>query len=403
MPADDQDPEVDVDALTDRLKAVVEERRRLGEYPADLEWQLDDHFRRITARNVDMGDVQRLLENVRLAAEMGRHRIEYVSGIPGGKQIHKTIGKAVSRQTEGALNQVNDFARAVLLLLQAIVESGPVHENVLPDITARLDSVLERMAAYEKMPQGTDAQSRALGARVERLERALLDIRSTPAYSRGELRRSLAGAREGVIERYRPLAQRFRGLGPVIDLGFGGGEMLEILTGMEIAARGVDVDPEAVERAVASGLAVTRADARDYLGSMADATLGGIFAGHLLEQMRPDDAIDLLKLASHKLRPGGRLVIVGYNVTSVQLRATAWYADPGNVRPMPSALIELLLRQWGFTDVSVEPYGPEPPRLETVPGGSGGARPTADAVNRNVERLNQLLFTPLAHAIVATR
>src|SRR5258708_9891150 len=163
MPAEDQDPEVDVDALTERLKAVVEDRRRAGEYPADLEWQLDDHFRRITARAADMGDVQRLLEDVRLASEMGRHRIEYTSGVPGGQQIHKAIGKVVGRQTEGALNQVNDFARAVLMLLQAIVESRPVHETVLPDITARLDSVLDRMADYERMSPGTDSVTRPLG------------------------------------------------------------------------------------------------------------------------------------------------------------------------------------------------------------------------------------------------
>jgi SAM-dependent methyltransferase len=323
--------------------------------------------------------------------------------VPGGKQIHRAIGKVVSRQTDGALNQVNDFARAVLMLLQAIVENRPAHETVLPDIAARLDSVLERMAAYERMPDGADAQSRALGARVKRLESALLDLRSTPAYPCAELQRAFVGSPDELTERLRPLAQRFAGLAPVLDLGCGGGEMLEILTGLGVSATGVDVDPDAVERATASGLSATRADARDYLGSIADATLGGVFAGHLLEQMRPHDAIDLLQMASRKLRPGGRLVIVGYNPASVHMQALAWFGDPGNVRPMPPALVEMLLRQWGFTEISVEAFGPEAQPLEVVPGVADGDGAIADAVNRNVERLNQLLFQPLAQAITATR
>jgi SAM-dependent methyltransferase len=403
MPADAQDPEVDVDALTARLKKAVEERRRSGEYPEDLEWELDDHFRRITARAADMGDLQRLLEDVKLASEMGRNRIEYTSRVPMGTQLHKTIGRAVSRQTEGALNQVNDFARAVLVLLQAIVESRPVHETVLPDINARLDSVLERLAAYERVPENADAHTRALASRVERLESSLLDIRSDRPYARRELQRKLRGSREEVLQLYTPLAEKFDGSAPVLDIGSGGGEMLELLGKLGVQARGVDIDPEAVEEATATGLTVTRAEGLAYLGSIADQSLGGVFLGHVLEEMPPEDAVALLELTRHKLRPGGRLVVAGYNPASVYFQATTWYADPAHVRPMPSALVQWLLGQWGFADVSVEPLGPEAAGLEAVPASSDQAQPTADAGNRNVDRLNRLLFAPLSEAVVATR
>ncbi len=403
MPADPQDPEVDIDALSDQLKEVVEERRRSGEYPSDLERELDDHFRRITARSADMGDLQRLLEDVKLASDMGRHRIEYTSGVPMGTQLHKTIGRAVSRQTEGALNQVNEFARTVLVLLQAIVESRPVHETVLPDINARLDTALERLAAYERVPENVDATTRALAARVERLESSLLDIRTDRPYARRELQRTLCGSRETVMERYKPLAQRFAGLAPVLDVGCGGGEMLEILAGLGIEARGVDPDPEAVEEATAANLTVTRAEGLAYLGSMADQSLGGVFLGHVLEEMAPEDAVALLELTRHKLRPGGRLVVAGYNPASVYFQAITWYGDPAHLRPMPSTLILWLLGQWGFGGISVEPLGPDAPELEAIPAISEGTQPSAGALNRNVDRLNRLLFAPLSEAVVATR
>jgi hypothetical protein len=177
--------------------------------------------------------------------------------------------------------------------------------------------------------------------------------------------------------------------------------MLEALAGMGIAARGVDSDPDAVEEATAAGLAATRADVLEYFASMADETLGGIFAGHLLEQMAPDDAADLLRLASLKLQRGGRLVVVGYNPSSIHFQASAWYSDPANLRPVPPELVELLLRKWGFSDIVVEPFGPTPSGLTPSP--ENESQPVASVDKRNLERLNQLLFPPLEQAIFATR
>jgi O-antigen chain-terminating methyltransferase len=136
---------------------------------------------------------------------------------------------------------------------------------------------------------------------------------------------------------------------------------------------------------------------------MADQSLGGIFLGHVLEEMAPEDAVALLDLTRHKLRRGGRLVVAGYNPASVYFQATTWYGDPAHVRPMPSALIMWLLGQWGFADVNVEPLGPEPKGLEPVPATSDEGQLDADAANRNVDRLNRLLFAPLSEAVIATR
>ncbi len=152
----------------------------------------------------------------------------------------------------------------------------------------------------------------------------------------------------------------------MVDLGCGGGEMLALLSAIDVVVRGIDADPEAIEMASAAGLAATRADARDYLGSIADATLGGVFAGHLLEQMPPDDSADLLKLASQKLRPGGLLVVVGHSPSSVYSEAAHWFSDPANLRPVPAELVEYLLEQWGFSEIRVAAVGADSTGLEAV-------------------------------------
>jgi SAM-dependent methyltransferase len=365
MSADPPDPAVDVDTLVERLRQVVEDRRRAGEYPPDLERDLDAHFRRIAARAQDMGDLQGLLTDVRLAAEIAPERISYVSSLPLGTTVHKTFGKAVRRQTQGVVTQVNGFARAVLILLEAVVQTRPVHETALSDLNARLDAVMERMGDYERVPADASPDLRALVARVDRLERETRPVHGARPYSRAALRRALVGTREQVLEQYRPLAELFRDAGPVIDAGCGGGEMLELLSGLGLEARGVDDDPEVVEEVAARDLLVTRGDPLGYLQSMPDQALGGVCLDRVLEELSPERAVEVLSTTTFKLRPGGRLLVIGTNPDASAESRASWYADPSRVRPFPGRLVELLLEQWGYREITTEVLSP-PPTIATT-------------------------------------
>ena len=166
-----------MDALVARLKERVEERRRSGQYPDGLEADLDRHFEMAVAASLrTRADLKSLLEEIQAAsAGLSLDNISLVSSVPLGSSVHRTIARAVHRQTEGIVHQVQRYTAAVDALLQAVVAQE------LPDIVARLDAVMERLAAYERLPVATDDTSRALAARLERLERKISELTPKPA------------------------------------------------------------------------------------------------------------------------------------------------------------------------------------------------------------------------------
>ncbi len=79
----------------------------------------------------------------------------------------------------------------------------------------------------------------------------------------------------------------FAGQSDVLDVGCGRGEFLELLREKGIRARGLDLNPEMVEVCRARGLDVTNADARGYLRSVPDDSLGGLIAVQVIEHLEP--------------------------------------------------------------------------------------------------------------------
>lgn len=138
----------DVDALVAELQAKVEERRRAGLYPPGLEEDMTAHAQRILhTRMRPEPDLRTPLREVEAALPFDASQIPAVSGVPGGELIHKTVAKVVSRQTSGALAEVEAFARPVRDALTAIVETL---EGFMESVRAELDAMYERQAEQER-------------------------------------------------------------------------------------------------------------------------------------------------------------------------------------------------------------------------------------------------------------
>jgi methionine biosynthesis protein MetW len=81
-----------------------------------------------------------------------------------------------------------------------------------------------------------------------------------------------------------------------LDVGCGGGELMEVLQReKKVVARGMELDPELVERAVARGLSVVQGDAdRDLTDYPDDAFDYAILSQTLQTARRPDKVLDEL-------------------------------------------------------------------------------------------------------------
>jgi SAM-dependent methyltransferase len=212
---------------------------------------------------------------------------------------------------------------------------------------------------------------------------------SLPDYFAFESR--MRGSVDAIRERQRRYVEDFREAAPVLDVGCGRGELLGLLREAGVDARGIDADADMVAFARGEGLDVEQADLLEYLERVADAALGGVFMGQVVEHLPPAVLVRALELAARKLRPGGVLVAETINPLSpIALRN--YYADLTHAQPLVPETLELLARQSGFAATELRFLNEPADRL---------TEPDDPVIAANVRRLNELLFAPLDYALVA--
>lgn len=144
----------EVDGLVARLRDRVEERRRSGAYPADLEEEMTAHFRRILHQRRgarDLPDIEGPVLAARSKLPLEAKQIPATSALPGGELLHKAVARIVSRQTQGALQQVEAFARPVQEALEALLAAiQELDRRIQVDVAHSLDALYERQAATER-------------------------------------------------------------------------------------------------------------------------------------------------------------------------------------------------------------------------------------------------------------
>jgi SAM-dependent methyltransferase len=224
------------------------------------------------------------------------------------------------------------------------------------------------------------------------------------------------GSREAIRERLEGYLPFFRDSAdaqhPVLDVGCGRGEFLELLGAAGVPARGIDLNHEMVEQCRSRSLDVTEADAVGYLSTLDDGSLGGLFAAQVVEHLQPAYLLEFLELAFHKIRPGGQLVLETLNPACWVAFFDSYIRDITHVWPLHPDTLKYLVLASGFMKADVEYRSPvaPPDRLQPIAApalaSSTESLNVADLVetfNANVEKLNARIFTNRDYAIVASR
>lgn len=393
------EPTPDVAALVDELRATVETRRREGRYPAGLEEDLEAHFRRIASHRTtpDLSDLDAVLQRVSALPGLSTERIPASSDVPGGAALHRALARLTDRQIQGVLEQVQQHLQALqeaVGTLAAAMRRPNTHQH--PDLVGQVDALQERLTALERQPVGSAGGLAEIGRRLEVLEAAEARQRFRPPFSWADFEAEFRGTAEEITARYADLVARLHGAAPVLDIGCGRGELLELLTGAGIEARGVELDSELARQAAERGLDVETGDGLEILGSLPDGSLGGLVLIQVVEHLIPQQVVELVALAADKLRRGGKVVVETPNPQSLYVFARAFYLDPTHRAPVHPAYLRFLFQTAGFGAVELLWRSPPPAEEVLVPVGDAG-------VDANSERVNQVLFAPQDYALVATR
>jgi O-antigen chain-terminating methyltransferase len=175
---------------------------------------------------------------------------------------------------------------------------------------------------------------------------------------------------------------------PILDIGCGRGEFLEVLSESGRDATGVDANPTMVERCRELGLQVEHADAIDYLRRAKSGHYAVITTFHLVEHLPHPRVLALLDEALRALRPGGLLILETPNPQNLIVGSSTFYLDPTHLNPIPPAQLRFIVEARGFVNAEVKPMHPVPEY----------ARPSGVEIP---SYLAELLYGPQDYAVLA--
>ena len=341
---------------------------------------------------------------VRLAARAQAERLWPVStdrslvfrpGVRGAvaRPVKQMLRKLMRWYVEPLAVDQKGYNEALLKLVDDISEALDRSAANGEQATRLVAELEERLTRLERRERGSGGGA-GPGAPAPTTVAVQPAAAAIPDYFAFESR--MRGSTSVIRARQQPYVDDFRAAAPVLDVGCGRGEFLELLRDAGIEATGVDADADMAAYAQGEGLAVVQADALAHLAALPDGSLGGIFASQLVEHLPPAVLFRLLELAVAKLRPGGLLVAETINPLS-PLALRNYFADLTHAQPVVPETLELLARQAGFAEVETR-YLNEPERRLEVPAEGAAGDPVAA---ENARRLNEVVFAPLDYAIVA--
>lgn len=280
-------------------------------------------------------------------------------------------------------NQTNQSLYTLALAIQQ-------NEQYLGKRVRRLERLLREQAmtiAQLQAPQaGGDGGGQAFPAKAE--------DSGMPAELYLEFEANFRGSPEMIRERLRHNLTYFRDDAvrprlPVLDLGCGRGEWLQLLKEENIPAIGVDSNSSMIELCEDAYLEVYLDDAVQYLARLPDNSLGGLTAFHIVEHLPLSVLIRLIDEARRVVCPGGVVLFETPNPENLITGACNFYVDPTHRNPLPPVLMAFLLQARGFERVEIDRRHPGDPSLLLQSNEQAISGP-----------LNQLLFGPQDYAAI---
>lgn len=223
------------------------------------------------------------------------------------------------------------------------------------DLTRRLDRLFERASPLQA-GSGNNVQDSSMptGSGFDALQQSF--------YHRleNEYRGSLADIRKKLHVYVPDVEAAFLRTGekPVLDLGCGRGEWLELLKDYDVPALGVDTNSYQIEEVLAAGYNVKLADAVTTLKDADTGSYAAITAFHLIEHLPFETILWIAREALRVLAPGGVLLFETPNVRNVLVGATSFHNDPTHLRPLTDPVLKVLFETCGYDEIDVRRLNP---------------------------------------------
>lgn len=355
-------------AIINALQAVVE---RGAQQDA-----LTQHGQAVLARLSDgLAAEMRAREEVAAAVQRDRAEIATVAKQRGEE------AQRLSRRLDALEEKIGAAVDQLTQARQALAEQIGQNRVSIALQERRLTMLLEEVK--RRLPQPLDrAQLEGVAKELERVpDGAYLHFED-----------AFRGSREDIKRRVAEYLPRLRSSAPILDLGCGRGELLEVLRAAGLNARGVDSNRVAIEECRKLQLDATEGDLFDALAKTPDATLGAVTALHVVEHLPFPLQVKLIEESLRVVRPGGVVIFETPNPRNLLVGATNFYVDPTHQNPVHPQTLHYLFEARGLVQVETLPLHPFPKEMRLAETDSGAAK-----------IINEYFFGPQDYAVVGRR
>lgn len=238
-----------------------------------------------------------------------------------------------------AVNQLNTFKAA----LQGLPDAHGSLKLTVLDQERRLGLLLEEARKRLPAPLQVDQLTTMADEADHMLDAFYVSFEDRFRGTRADIK-----SRVSVYLDYVSGAKVGTAAAPVLDLGCGRGEWLEVLHESGFVARGVDQNRVMIQQCRDRDFEVIEADALTYVRGIKPGSIGAITGIHIIEHIPFRRLVDLLDAALLALRPGGLIIFETPNPENLIVGACNFYYDPTHLNPLPPDLMKFLAEGRGF-------------------------------------------------------
>jgi SAM-dependent methyltransferase len=398
--------------LTAQVAEVRQELTREGsEIRQELVAQVTEVRQELTQQHEQYEELAEEIGSVHQEQEAALQAIrgELAAQIGGVHQEQEAALQAIRGELAAQIGGVHQEQTAGLQGLQAQIDNEmtrvhQAHAAAFQEMRERFSRVERRLRRF--IAASTDGENADVLETQPSLHHPKLILGSTPgpSFDYFGFEERFRGSEESIKERQRVYVEFFKDVEPVLDIGCGRGEFLELAREAGIKANGVDLDLDMVLYCQEKELDVVREDAFAYLESIPDASLGGIFAAQVVEHLDPTRIIELVNLCHRKLQMDGVLILETPNPICLTVFARSFYMDLSHIRPIHPEAMKFLFESAGFKDLQVRFSAPVEPSMRVPPiSGTAVGAQELEEFNQGIERLNELLYGFQDYAVIGKK
>lgn len=371
-----------VDVIVERTAQLRGDLDRAAEHLRNLQGQHDQSANELTGAQHDIRSLVTQAQELRLDfSRAGEHLRnlqtqldrtgEHLRNLQGQHDHSANELTEAQQDIRSLVTQAHefrlDFSRAGehLRNLQGLFDRRTGEYDRLRDLIDRLEERVTSEGSYLKAELALQRS-----ASVPPRGKAAKAVPSKPARSDTldafylSFENRFRGKRADIKERlrfYLPYVRRTKGKKadlPVLDLGCGRGEWLELLGESGVTAIGVDSNSAMCSYCRELGIDVTHADALEYLRKASAGSFAGVTGFHIIEHLPLEVLLELFAQAYRVLQPGGVAIFESPNCMNYAVGACYFNVDPTHRNPVFPETAAFMLGNTGFERVAIEYLSP---------------------------------------------